>query len=451
MEQITLSQILEARDRRADNQRRLLDRHGCPVISFTMNIPGPVKNSPLIGRTFRVGLERLLAALDREGMTPLDPLQTDANTGCEYLCAVREDASRLKALCEAIENEGPLGRLFDMDVLDRDGEKLSRPEERRCIVCGATGKGCASRRLHSVAELQQAAKQRMEAGLLAADARRISLLVTDALLEEVNATPKPGLVDRNNTGAHRDMTRQTFYLSARALQEYWAACFMAGAETVGAAPEETFARLRKLGQEAETTMLRATDGVNTHKGAIFLLGTVCGAVGRLWSPEEPYRDPSGIAAACAAMSHSAIKADFAAIEARGEGRSFGEQIYLRQGIKGARGELAAGLPSVLGAGLPWLQAALDRGLSRNDAGVVALLHLIAQGPDTNLIRRGGLDGAASAVRAVRALLEETPFPTPLDIRRLDDDFIQRNLSPGGSADLLAVAWFLRDWQADQAR
>lgn len=446
MREMTLQAILEARDRRAENQRRLLLLHACPVISFTMNIPGPVKNSPLIGRAFQVGLERLQGLLAREGVTPLNPLLTNADTGCEYLCAVRGEASRLKAICESIEDTEPLGRLFDMDVLDRYGEKLSRREPRGCLVCGAVGKGCASRRLHSVAELQQSVKQRLEAGLLAVDGERIGTMVTEALLDEVNTTPKPGLVDRNNNGAHRDMNRQTFYNSARALREYWSACFRAGAETAREAPEETFARLREMGLMAERKMLIATDGVNTHKGAIFLLGTVCGAIGRLWSAEDPCRDPSVIGEVCALMSKTAVEADFVEMEARGKGSSFGEQIYLSHGIRGARGELAEGLPSVLRTGLPHLQAALARGMDRNDAGAFTLLYLIAQGTDTNLMHRGGMDVATAAVGEVRDLLAASPYPNLSDIRRLDDRFIRQNLSPGGSADLLAATLFLLDWE-----
>lgn len=446
MEQITLTQILEARDRRAENQRRLRLLHDCPLISFTMNIPGPVKNSPLIRRAFYVGLERLQGILDQEGLKPLDPLLTDADTGCEYLCAVQGEAPRLKTLCETIEDREPLGRLFDMDVLDRNGEKLSRREQRGCLVCGALGKGCASRRLHSVEALQQAVKQRMEIGLLAVDAERIGTLATEALLEEVNTTPKPGLVDRNNTGAHQDMDLETFYRSTQALRAYWPACFRTGAKTAREAPEETFARLRALGLAAERKMLAATGGVNTHKGAIFLLGTVCGAIGRLWSAEDPCRDPSAVGEACALMSQKAMEADFSQMKARGEGRSFGEQIYLQHGIRGARGELAAGLPSVLRVGLPQLQAALARGVDRNDAGAITLLYLIAQGTDTNLMHRGGMDVAAAAVEEVRELLNASPYPKLSDMLRLDDRFIQQNLSPGGSADLLAATLFLLDWE-----
>ena len=446
MREMTLQAMLEARDRRAENQRRLLLLHACPLISFTMNIPGPVKNSPLIRRAFYVGLERLQGILDQEGLKPLDPLLTDADTGCEYLCAVRGEASRLKAICESIEDMEPLGRLFDMDVLDRKGEKLSRREPRGCLVCGAVGKGCASRRLHSVEALQQAVKQRMEIGMLATDAERIGTLATEALLEEVNTTPKPGLVDRNNTGAHQDMDLETFYRSTQALRAYWPACFRTGAETAREAPEETFARLREMGLAAERKMLAATGGVNTHKGAIFLLGTVCGAIGRRWSAEDPCRDPSVIGEVCALMSKTAVEADFVEMEARGKGSSFGEQIYLSHGIRGARGELAEGLPSVLRTGLPHLQAALARGMDRNDAGAFTLLYLIAQGTDTNLMHRGGLGGAAAAVEEVRALLNASPYPKLSDMLRLDDRFIRQNLSPGGSADLLAATLFLLDWE-----
>lgn len=451
MREMTLQAILEARDRRAENQRRLLLLHACPVISFTMNIPGPVKNSPLIGRAFQVGLERLQGLLAREGVTPLNPLLTNADTGCEYLCAVRGEASRLKAICESIEDTEPLGRLFDMDVLDRFGEKLSRREPRGCLVCGAVGKGCASRRLHSVAELQQSVKQRLEAGLLAVDGERIGTMVTEALLDEVNTTPKPGLVDRNNTGAHRDMNRQTFYDSSAALSDYWPDCFRIGVESASLPPEETFSRLRTRGLDAEKKMFRATGGVNTHKGAIFLLGTICGAIGRLWSAEAPCYDPKRIGEECAAMSAAAVEYDFEKLRLQERPGSFGERAYLEHGIRGARGEVSDGLPTVITVALPKLREALDRGLSWNDAGAITLLYLIAQGGDTNMIRRGGLSGAAMAVKEVQALLACTPFPDSDPIRSLDDWFIAQNLSPGGSADLLAASLLLLNWHGILSR
>ena len=446
MREVTLAEMLDARDRRAEAQNRLLAERGLPLISFTKNIPGPVKNSPPIRRAFDEGLRLLEGALEEAGIARLSPLLTHAATGNEYLCAVGASAAAVKAICTRIEEESPLGRLFDMDVIAPDGRKLARREERRCLVCGAAGRGCASRRMHSLDELKAAVTKLLTGGLLAADAARADALANDALLCEVATTPKPGLVDRDNNGAHRDMTCETFEKSAAALRGYWRGCFLTGAETAELPAAEAFARLRPLGMEAEKKMLAATGGVNTHKGAIFTLGTVCGALGRLWRADEPCADPAAIAAACAALSAEAVAADFAALEERGVARTAGEELYLASGLRGIRGEVAAGLPAVLQTGLPVLEDCLSAGMIRNDAGVIALLHLIARGEDTNMIKRGGAALAAETARRMREALEENSRPSMELVRAWDAFFIENRLSPGGCADLLAVSFFLHDWR-----
>lgn len=449
MREVTLQEMLDARDRRAEAQRRLLAERGLPLISFTMNIPGPVKNSPLYRRGFDEGLRQLERALDAAGIARLSPETLHAVTGNEYLCAVDAPAEAVKAICTRIEEEDPMGRLFDMDVIAPGGSKLARKEERRCLVCGAAGRGCASRRLHSLEELSAAVTRLLTEGLLAADAARVDSLATAALLDEVATTPKPGLVDRDNNGAHRDMTRETFENSAAALRGYWRGCFLTGAETAELPAAEAFARLRPLGMEAEKKMLAATGGVNTHKGAIFTLGTVCGALGRLWRADGPCTDPERIAAACAALSGGAVADDFAALEERGVARTAGEELYLISGLRGIRGEVAAGLPAVLQTGLPVLEDCLSVGMSRNDAGVIALLHLIARGEDTNMIKRGGAALAAETARRMREALEENSRPSMELVRAWDAYFIENRLSPGGCADLLAVSFFLHDWTREQ--
>ena len=446
MREVTLQEVLDARDRRAEEQRRLLALHGRPLLSFTMNIPGPVKDSRLIRRGFDEGLRLLDAALDGAGIARLSRKELRAVTGCELLCALDAPAEQVKALCLRIEDECPMGRLFDMDVIGPDGQKLARGEERRCLVCGAAGRGCASRRLHSLEELGAAVTKLLREGLLAADADRVDALATRALLDEVDTTPKPGLVDRDNNGSHRDMTPETFEKSAAALGGFWGDCFRLGAETAALPPAEAFARLRPLGLEAERRMLTATDGVNTHKGAIFTLGTVCAAVGRLWRAEAPCRNPERIAEACAALCARAAEEDLARVKESGSPRTAGEWLYLEYGLRGIRGEAAAGLPAVREVGLPLLETCLARGMSRNDAGAVALLYLIARGEDTNMIKRGGPALAGQAVALVREELRRDLFPPPERIRELDAFFIRHDLSPGGCADLLAVSYFLHDWK-----
>ena len=448
--EVTLAEVLEAREARVRQQRSFREKYGVPVISFTLNIAGPVKDSPLIRRAFRTGQEQLKAGLRAAGLPVLDRLERLAPVGCEALYAVDGSAREVKAACVSIEDGSALGRLFDMDVLAPDGRKLDREEvgggSRNCIVCGAPGRGCASRRVHGAEELRAATRRIMEGYFAAADREQAAALVTRALLDEVCTTPKPGLVDLANNGSHRDMDIFTFTASAAALAPYWSRCVQIGQETAKSAPADTFRALKRAGQGAERAMFLATGGVNTHKGAIFTLSVICGAVGRLWSAADPCRDPEAILTECAAMTSAAAEADFAALDPK-LARTAGQRLYLKLGLTGIRGEAARGFPGVSQTALPAVRQALEAGRSRNDAGAIALLRLIARGTDTNMVSRGGPERAAEAAGWCRSLLERSPLPSREEIAELDRRFIRENLSPGGCADLLAAAFFLESWES----
>jgi holo-ACP synthase/triphosphoribosyl-dephospho-CoA synthase len=120
----------------------------------------------------------------------------------------------------------------------------------------------------------------------------------------------------------------------------------------------------------------------------------------------------------------------------------GLRLYRELGIRGIRGEMSEGLPSLSGIALPAFREALTQGYSRNNAGVITLLHLISHVQDTTLYHRGGCSGAAFAADAARSLLEQDFSPSLDLIEALDDAFIARRLSPGGCADLLAATYFL---------
>lgn len=440
--EVTLPEILDAREQRVLTQKRLLGTYQVPLICFTMNIPGPVKQTPLIARGFDLGCRLLRDALDREQIPMLHWQSETPDTGCVAYCAADASSVTIKAIAVAIEDSFPLGRLFDMDVLDTAGQKLDRElvggKSRDCIVCGAPGRGCASRRLHSVSQLQSAAEALLLQHFMEADARLIAQLVTESLLEEVRTTPKPGLVDLRNTGSHTDMSADTFTASARALEPYFRHCVRIGQQSATVAPRETFLLLREAGIAAEKTMLEATGGVNTHKGAIFTMGILCGGLGRLWTPEGTAMSVPELLSQCAEMGAAAAAADFP----QNAADTAGLRLYRSKGLTGIRGEVAAGLPAVKSISLPAFQSALAQGLSRNDAGVIALLHLIANVEDTNLYHRGGEAGAAYAKERAAALLKRSPLPSRAQLEALDDAFIARNLSPGGCADLLAVTYFL---------
>ena len=420
--EVTLLDILEAREKRVQKQQELLRKYGKTLICFTMNIPGPVKVTPEIRAAFKIG-NNILHSL----VTVVYEEDNSAFTGCEKFYIVNDTPAAAKQKCQQAEECFPVGRLFDMDVLTPDGQKLSRGTPRKCLICDKDAAICGRSRAHSVEELQAAT----ETLLKDCGSDLVSLLATDALYAEVNTTPKPGLVDRNNSGSHRDMDIDTFYSSCLALSLYFDCC----AEAEAAIPTALFAKLRPLGMIAEQDMLEATGGINTHKGAIFTMGIAVAAAARCF----PDTSPETILNYCAKMTEGLVAKDFGGIT---EPKTAGERLFVEHGITGIRGQAEAGFPAVLHTALPVLQEGLKRGLSLNDAGCAVLLHLLAVTDDTNMVNRSDLPTLREIQGRLQSLLADDPYPDLSIIEELDKEFINRNLSPGGSADLLALTYFL---------
>lgn len=439
---VTLPQMLAARESRAMRQRELLAQYPGTLICFTMNIAGPVKNSDRIGRGYDEGVRLIRMQLRMIGAAIRHFEEIRAVTGNEAFFAVDAEPMDVKAQMAALEDEGALGRLFDIDVLRPDGEKVSRTEvggqPRRCLICDQPAAVCGSRRLHSVSELQARTAQILSAHFARRFADDVAALAQRSLLYEVCVTPKPGLVDRMNNGSHDDMDVFTFCDSASALGPYFRECAETGMRTADQPPERTFERLVLPGRRAEVEMARATGGVNTHKGAIYSMGVLCAALGRQYGGGSTV-DAEGALRLCGDMTRAAAGRAFAAME-RTEPRTAGHRLYRECGMRGIRGEVADGFPSVRQVALPALEAALDEGASKDEAGAWALLRLMAHVADTNMAARSN-GKTADAVRArIAGLLAEHERPDREELNALDRELIEGHLSPGGCADLLAVAW-----------
>ena len=240
--EVSLREVLDARERRARRQAQLLTQYKTPLICFTMNIAGPVKDSPLIRRGFDMGKKLLQQQLMVSHAKLLHFEEIREITGCEAFFVLDCNAHAAKQAAVIIEDHTEAGRLFDMDVLRPDGSKVQRQElnleSRKCLICGNTAQVCARSRAHTVAQLQVKTTALLENALLRYDSRRTAQLACQALLYEVAATPKPGLVDRLNNGSHRDMDFFTFQASAAALWPYFEACAGIGGETRALSPEE---------------------------------------------------------------------------------------------------------------------------------------------------------------------------------------------------------------------
>ncbi len=231
----------------------------------------------------------------------------------------------------------------------------------------------------------------------------------------------------------------TFAGSATALTPYFRVMAERGlAFPPGGDPGMMLPRLRVPGVAAEKKMFAATGGVNTHKGLVFSMGIFCAAAGIVY-----VRDGS-VSVGRLLDVCAAIAAEMPGEFGKNAESTHGREAYQRFGLTGVRGEAADGYPSIRRHGFPVFQEMTARGYSLNDAGVAALLYLMAHVEDTNIVSRSDAATLAEVQAEIGDFLSGKPdMPGMLRFaEELDQRFVARNISPGGSADLLALIFFL---------
>ena len=275
--------------------------------------------------------------------------------------------------------------------------------------------------------------------------KKIGSIAHLAMLSEVSATPKPGLVDRATNGAHADMDFFTFLASATALRTSFDTFSEIGRAHAAEPVTVLLPHLQAAGIIAERQMFAATNGINTHKGMIFSLGLLSGVAG--WAGARGEDMTSGyLCELVSELTHglTAVACEEARRKPASE-RTKGEAMYLKYGVTGVRGEAEQGFPAVQNLALPVYRQRRKEGASVNDALVDTLLALIAGTTDTNILGRHDMDALHYAQAAAKRVQSLGGTKTPQGraaLRALDDDFTRRWLSPGGSADLIAVTYFL---------
>lgn len=151
---ISVEDMMACRDNRVRMQTTYRMQYQKPVISFCMNIPGPIKTTPLIRKAFDIGCKEINKSLQANKIKIPESNFLYKSTGDEWILSADGDAAKIKELMSTIENVHPLGRLFDIDVIDVHGEKLSRSVFRKCLICEGQAQACACAREHSVLEMQ---------------------------------------------------------------------------------------------------------------------------------------------------------------------------------------------------------------------------------------------------------------------------------------------------------
>jgi triphosphoribosyl-dephospho-CoA synthase len=263
-------------------------------------------------------------------------------------------------------------------------------------------------------------------------------LARQALVAEVELTPKPGLVDRRGAGAHSDLSLDLMRRSALVIAPYFADMGAAAQSLPFGQALRT--KVAEIGRAAELAMLQVTNGSNAHKGAIWILGLLVTAASR-----GKDRNPEAIAADAGALASLPDRAQLLLV-------SHGDTVRARYGVSGARGEAVSGFPRVIQVGLPALRAARNNGCTETNSRLSVLLNIMARLEDTCVLYRAGPEGLAFVQKgASNVLLVGGPGSVAGDqaMLQLDQEFLIRNISPGGSADLLAATLFLEALQRDQ--
>lgn len=263
-----------------------------------------------------------------------------------------------------------------------------------------------------------------------------------SILYEAAATPKPGLVDRNNSGAHKDMDFFTFMASTAALSDVFAECAEEGLLYPSLDFTGLLQRIRPIGMEAEQRMFQATGGVNTHKGLIFSLGIVCAAAGSIFRKSQNPNIPRlEISRRVKEMTAGLSERELKGLSEK-KMLTTGERLYIKYGLKGIRGQAESGFDAVLKAPITILTEMIDKKLLPiNDILVHVLMYLMSDVEDTNVVGRHDLStlryvqGCAQKALTLGGMLTKKGKDY---IYLMDNDFIQKGISPGGSADLLAV-------------
>jgi triphosphoribosyl-dephospho-CoA synthase len=281
--------------------------------------------------------------------------------------------------------------------------------------------------------LHHAARGRLVAARLAAhSAAHLADCAVDALIDEAMLTPKPGLVDMRGSGAHSDLTWLLMCRSACALQPFFLRMAEAGAHIDDAVLLRR--RIGAIGRAAESAMMAATGGVNTHRGAIWALGLLVTAAAR-----------SGHADAAAIARHAGLLARIGDPGAPASTGNKGELACRTHGVGGARGQAGAGFPAVVDAALPMLRLSRARGDAEPQARVNALLAVMTTLDDTCLLARGGRRALLATQSGARRVLALGGIATPHGrsaLGALETRMRRLHVSPGGAADLLAAALLL---------
>lgn len=256
------------------------------------------------------------------------------------------------------------------------------------------------------------------------------------MLYEVSASPSPGLVSPYSSGVHKDMDFFTFLRSSSSIAYAMYICAQVGMDYP---IDDILKTIRSVGMDAEKNMFKATGGVNTHRGFLFLGGLICAAAGYCIQTSRKL-DRNNISKVCSNICIGMVDRELRNLKSK-EKLSNGERLYMEYGLTGVRGEAEKGIPTVIEVGLPMYEEGLYYNLPIDQTLCHCLIGIMTKVEDTTVVNRCGIKGIEFMRRLAEIAVEIGGMKTVEGkefIHDLDRVFNENNISPGGAADLLAI-------------
>ncbi|QVK17280.1 citrate lyase holo-[acyl-carrier protein] synthase [Mycoplasmatota bacterium] len=416
-----MNKILEARDNRVSLIESLLKKG--IVISLRCNYPGKNKKNRYTDKVINYMNEVI-----KERFNVSESQYIDEGEGPVYLYVLTDTRSKgVKLSAIGIENQHLLGRLVDIDVYDKTIKSLSRHDfqvpSRKCYLCDEEAVNCIVHKRHSLETLIHFFHQTVD--LYEKLPIDIIEYTNQAMLYELFTYPSFGLVSPYSSGAHQDMDYFTFIDSISVLNKYMLQfAYLAYQEKQ---IEKMLDEAINIGKVCEKEMFCKTKGVNTHKGLIFVLGTLVMSSIKMFYHNDSF---DKIFENCRIITKNKLH-ELNQID--DNKLSNGEKVYLKYQKEGVRKEASLGFPIIQEA-LKYLD------LENKDSLIKTLIYIMSLCEDTTIIHRKGLDGLEYVKKTMNHLMKEG-FDNKL-LLKINDQFIKEGISPGGSADLLCGTIFL---------
>ncbi len=409
--------ILEAREQRIKYIYEVIDKYNKFVVVIKSNICGNNKN-PYYTKFLKTFFYTKVC--NRFDIFNSELVASD--DGDYYLLVINDcDLKRVKDDLIALENS-KLGRLIDLDLYCDKSKSVSRSDfglsPRKCIICGSDTAICSRCQAHQVDEVIKQFETIFKEELV----KIVIDVAYQAIIDEVSAHPKFGLVTNCSNGKHEDMDYQLFIKSATAIKPFLEEYAKVGFKI----DESSFATLRAIGKQAEQAMFTATNGVNTHKGVIFLLGFLLPAITRKVFYGDDLQNTIKFLA-------KDIYNDFEEIDKP----TFGINAYHQYQITGIRGQVSEGMELTFNIYEKYCDYDID-----NATVLKILLSSMSKLDDTVILHRKDISYLEHTKTIAKQILVLDEQEQQLEIERYTKQFIDDGVSPGGSADITITVLIL---------